>query len=300
MSSDESSRGNSPALNESHVAQQANDDDGAPRPDNGADSVAQDDNELDTSFFPAPAHYYKRYTDANVSIKDKDAVIDAQQGGASVLRRDLDPPDVDDIIKHGSYSVFGDTWPVEEQLPSLADMGVREMFDKGHERSQSLSTLLRAMLVTYTQLVSSLLQPPPSLEATERYMAQHDGQEPPTDPERFVEHIRLISINMHHLVNELRPVQARETLKNMMRQQIERRRAKTAAIKQRCADLSTALAALKAEVGNEADTPPEDLTQPITRNHAPVAQSSDGEEAWQRLIEIADDAAANSNMSVDA
>jgi hypothetical protein len=33
--------------------------------------------------------------------------------------------------------------------------------------------------------------------------------------------MRLICINMHYLVNELRPVQARETLKAMMQSQIE-------------------------------------------------------------------------------
>lgn len=59
------------------------------------------------------------------------------------------------------------------------------------------------MLLTYTQLLTSLLSPPPSL-------AELKGQaEPPTDPERLVDHIRLIGVNMHHLVNELRPVQVR-------------------------------------------------------------------------------------------
>ena len=58
------------------------------------------------------------------------------------------------------------------------------------------------MLVSYSTLVSALLAPPPSLPAL-------NGARPSTDPERLVEHIRLISINMHHLVNELRPVQVR-------------------------------------------------------------------------------------------
>lgn len=57
------------------------------------------------------------------------------------------------------------------------------------------------MLLSYNQLVSSLLAPPPSIAVPQ--------PEQSTDPERLVEHIRLISINMHFLVNELRPVQVR-------------------------------------------------------------------------------------------
>ncbi|KAK4048504.1 hypothetical protein OIV83_004672 [Microbotryomycetes sp. JL201] len=290
MSSEGSSRDNSPAAEDQvHIEHQPNGTAGAhdAAQADAVDTVAQDGDELDTSFFPAPAHYYKRYTDYNLSIQDKDAAIDAPQGGtdARVLRRrDLDPPDVDEIVRHGSYSVFGETWPVEEQLPSLAHMGVREMFDKGQDRSQSLSTLLRAMLVTYTQLVSSLLQPPPSLEATEQYMAQNQGQEPQTDSERLVEHIRLISVNMHHLVNELRPVQARETLKSMMRQQIERRRAKTAAINQRCAELYDILTGLRGQ--NEPQK------SQAARSTAEIHKQDLNDDAWNRLVKMADLAAA--------
>lgn len=125
--------------------------------------------------------------------------------------------------------------------------------------------LLRALIVSYTRLVSSLLAPPPSLVDPAARLP--DGSPVPTEPERLVQHIRLIAINMHHLINELRPVQvsragsslgrsgcpdsagsatarrttltvccgmvqARETLKGMMRAQIDQRRAKTAAIRE--------------------------------------------------------------------
>lgn len=183
--------------------------------------------EFDTSLFPAPPAFYHRYTD------------DAH----------LDPPNVDWITQDGSYTVFGETWPVEETTPTLKEMGVPEMFDPDSgahrlslslsgtecrvadwdpparaDRKLSLQSLLRTLILTYTQLLDALLTPPPSLA--------HPEPIAPTDPERLTEHMRLICINMHYLVNELRPVQARETLKAMMQSQIDLRRRKTAAIKQ--------------------------------------------------------------------
>ncbi|KAM0749807.1 hypothetical protein T439DRAFT_381370 [Meredithblackwellia eburnea MCA 4105] len=226
------------------------------------DAGAGDEDELDSSFFPSPAHYYKRYTTANLALplshveplfvsqstqpgdvegkeKEKDG-----NAGVSFTRKDLEPPNPDWVVERGNYAVFGETWPVVERLPSLQELGVREMFSKADDRNTSLQTLLQALLLSYTSLINSLLAPPPSL------VAQPDTMEPlpPTEPERLVEHIRLISVNMHHLVNELRPVQARETLKNMMRAQIETRRAKTAAMKLKCAELSATLASLKLDL----------------------------------------------------
>lgn len=77
------------------------------------------------------------------------------------------------------------------------------------DRKQSLQTLLRALLLTYTQLLDALLAPPPSL--AHPLPPLPDGRHAPTDPERLTEHMRLIAINMHYLVNELRPVQVRKS-----------------------------------------------------------------------------------------
>ncbi|KAL8279881.1 hypothetical protein RQP46_007731 [Phenoliferia psychrophenolica] len=206
---------------------------------------ANDGDDLDSSFFPAPAVYYKRYTTANLALP-LDAAVVVPGEEPACTRADLEPPNPAWVVERGNYSVFGETWPVEEVLPSLEDMGVKEMFARGADRTTSLQTLLQALLVSYTTLISALLSPPPSLPSLPP--PGPNGELPPTEPERLVEHIRLISINMHHLVNELRPVQARETLKTMMRSQIETRRAKTAAMKQKCAELRATLATLKTDL----------------------------------------------------
>ncbi|SCV72957.1 BQ2448_6882 [Microbotryum intermedium] len=188
-----------------------------------------DTNALEASFFPSPSHYYKRYTSYNLSLPlDYPEILhlpNDDNSGGGFTRQDLVPPHLDWVLERGTYTVFGEVWPLDDQLPSLRDMGVEELFDPLQpDRSHSLQTLLQALLVTYHQLVTSLLAPPRSI---------HDDQQGlPSDPERYVDRIRLIGINLHHSINELRPVQAKESLKAMMRTQIERRKAKTSAIQQ--------------------------------------------------------------------
>ncbi|GAA6039364.1 hypothetical protein JCM8097_002817 [Rhodosporidiobolus ruineniae] len=212
--------------------------DGPPPPQEPQEPLS----EFDTSFFPAPSPFYLRYTSHNLALPlDEDPLISDVPGEPVPFHRsDLEPPNVDWIVEEGSYSVFGETWPIDEKVPTLEEMGVKEMFERGVDRKLSLQTLLRTLLLTYTQLLDALLTPPPSLA--------HPRPPGPTDPERLTEHLRLIAINMHYLVNELRPVQARETLKNMMRAQIELRKAKTAAIRQKCDAIKATLSTLHSDV----------------------------------------------------
>ncbi|BGP35302.1 hypothetical protein JCM10296v2_007137 [Rhodotorula toruloides] len=185
--------------------------------------------DLDTSIFPGPPAFYHRYTSAHLALPLDATISDVPGEPQPFQRSEMEPPNIDWIVEEGNYSVFGETWPVDEKVPTLEEMGVQEMFDRNADRKQSLQTLLRALLLTYTQLLDCLLAPPPSL--AHPLPPLPDGRPAPSDPERLTEHMRLIAINMHYLVNELRPVQARETLKAMMRAQIDLRRAKTAAIK---------------------------------------------------------------------
>ncbi|GAA5966957.1 hypothetical protein JCM3765_004413 [Sporobolomyces pararoseus] len=213
--------------------------------------------EFDTSFFPAPSPYFQRYTSVNLSLPPDAVISDVPGEPKPFLAKELAPPNVDWIVEEGSYSVFGETWPIEEHLPTLQEMGLTEMFDKSQDRKESLQTLLRALLLTYTQLLNSLLTPPPSRlhpPPPQPPNQENGSQQAQSDPERMTEHIRLITINMHHLVNELRPVQARETLKLMMRYQIDRRKEKTIAIRERCQEIRSTLADLQEKVQTTSDS----------------------------------------------
>lgn len=84
------------------------------------------------------------------------------------------------------------------------------------------------MLHTYLRLLSILTSGPPSLSAEQAAFqnGQH-GQVIKTQADTAIEHIKLAAINIHHLCNEWRPVQARENLKMLMRDQIEERKRRT-------------------------------------------------------------------------
>ncbi|GAA5985101.1 hypothetical protein JCM5350_000842 [Sporobolomyces pararoseus] len=246
--------------------------------------------EFDTSFFPAPSPYFQRYTSINLSLPPDAVISDVPGEPRPFLAKDLEPPNVDWIVEEGSYSVFGETWPIEEHLPTLQEMGLTEMFEKSKDRKESLQTLLRALLLTYTQLLNSLLTPPPSkLHPPPQAPNQENGsQQAQSDPERMTEHIRLITINMHHLVNELRPVQARETLKLMMRYQIDRRKEKTLAIKERCQEIRSTLAELQEKVQTTSDsvtTPSStDKQNQTSSSNDPLSSQSDDSESIRRQL----------------
>ncbi len=59
------------------------------------------------------------------------------------------------------------------------------------------------------------------------------------------EFIRTITINMQHLLNEMRPAQAADELRGMMREQLDRRRRETASIRRKCEEMKASIASMK-------------------------------------------------------
>ena len=135
------------------------------------------------------------------------------------------------------------------------------IFHVSKDRREALRRLLQTMLITYLQLLDTLVKPPPSVRPPTPPPSVDDVVPPaPANPEdevttsqRLAQHIHTTSINMHHLCNELRPIQvwpcaylylsdinidhlcknaqAREALQNMMREQIDRRKRRTTELK---------------------------------------------------------------------
>jgi len=102
------------------------------------------------------------------------------------------------------------------------------------DRRQALQALLHTALHTYLRLLSILTAGPPSLTAEQAaFQSGRHGEVIKTQADTAIEHIKLASINIHHLCNEWRPVQARENLKMLMRVQIEERKRRTKEIQTR-------------------------------------------------------------------
>lgn len=166
----------------------------------------------------------------------------------------LEPPRLDWVEEKGGWTAFGeeepwpggDPKPALEGMPKLYDesMGVSDgrpldiMADpkSGAERREALQALLQTLLHDYLSLLSSLTTlGPPSLNppaATTSLPTPDQTSPAPADPAGLVAHMELVAFNMHGLCNEIRPRQASETLKVMMREMAAERRRKAGEIRQ--------------------------------------------------------------------
>ncbi|KAF9328042.1 Mediator of RNA polymerase II transcription subunit 7 [Linnemannia elongata] len=181
--------------------------------------------------FPAPPYYFQRYTQPNLALLEKtksdptnpDLTTALDALPFPVLALEPPPP-----IKRGICWMFGRPWPVQDTLATLSEQGIEQLYPKGDiDRVKELKKLNHSAIFNFLDLVH-VLSTSPGEFATK------------------VDHIRVIFINMHHILNEYRPHQARETLRLMMNDQLARKRKETAALRKTCADLRKQLAGLRA------------------------------------------------------
>jgi len=139
--------------------------------------------------FPLPpAQYYKLYTDENVENKTAP-----------------DPPPIVD----GAYSMFGASFETDESIiRPLEHQGITRLYTAHgrFDRIKELKKLNHSIVVNFLELLDIVIKSPSSPKREEK-----------------LEDLNLLFINMHHLINELRPHQARETLRVMMERQKQQR-----------------------------------------------------------------------------
>ncbi|GAW13778.1 hypothetical protein ANO14919_031670 [Xylariales sp. No.14919] len=182
------------------------------------------------STWPPPPPFWKDFTPDNVAriedLRKEKAeslgVHDSSSGHLDIalpraLRNLQPPPEPDD----GEWRVFGDRYRLKDELPQLGDGEIRRLFPNPDERDQDgkhfdratiLKRLAKSLLLNFLELTGLLATSP---EAAEEKI---------TD-------LRDLFINFHHLINEYRPHQARESLISMMQSQLDRTRAETNAIR---------------------------------------------------------------------
>ena len=164
------------------------------------------------------------------------------------LKRELEPPNVDWIEEDGGYTVFGQLWPIPDVTPTLEQLGIPVLYPlEGTNRKELLFTLLQTLLQTYREITADLLKPAqpydvwvpavpdPNLtpEQQQQQMATNPGfWTQSTEAKDRLKHMQNVVVNMQFLVNELRPVQAKETLKLIMQMQLDRRRQETQLIRE--------------------------------------------------------------------
>ena len=137
--------------------------------------------------FPLPpSDYYKRYTDENVKAG---------------IAPEPPPPIC------GEYSVFGLHFETDEPIiRSLEQQNMDRLYPLEFNRQKELKKLNHSLLINFLELLDILINEPTSSKR-----------------EKKLGEITVLFINMHHLINELRPHQARETLRVMMERQKQQR-----------------------------------------------------------------------------
>lgn len=139
---------------------------------------------------PPPMQYIKEYTDENI-----------RKGLAP-----KPPPPIRD-----SYMMFGNQFQCDDLIiRPLESQGIERLHPMQFDHKRELKKLNMSILVNFLDLLGILIKSPGSIKREEK-----------------LEDIKLLFVHMHHLINEYRPHQARETLRVMMEVQ-KRQRLETA------------------------------------------------------------------------
>lgn len=150
--------------------------------------AANPENITQVSSMPIPPmHYVKLYTDEAV-----------KRGTAP-----KPPPPIQE-----TYSMFGVTINNDDAIiQSLESQGIKRLYSaKDIDRKKELRKLNHSILVNFLDLIDILIKCPESPKRDEK-----------------IEDTNLLFIHMHHLINEFRPHQARETLRVMLMVQRRKR-----------------------------------------------------------------------------
>ncbi|XP_028315917.1 mediator of RNA polymerase II transcription subunit 7 [Gouania willdenowi] len=135
---------------------------------------------------PPPMQYIKDYTDENI-----------RKGLAP-----KPPPPIRD-----SYMMFGNQFQCDDLIiRPLESQGIERLHPKQFDHKRELKKLNMSILVNFLDLLDILIKSPGSIKREEK-----------------LEDIKLLFVHMHHLINEYRPHQARETLRVMMEVQKRQR-----------------------------------------------------------------------------
>ncbi|CAH9125421.1 unnamed protein product [Cuscuta epithymum] len=150
---------------------------------------------MSTATYPPPPPFYKLYKGY---LKDSKSAPEP-------------PPPIE-----GTYVLYGCNYTTEDVLPSLEDQGVRQLYPKGPniDFKKELRSLNRELQLHILELADILV-------------------ERPSQYARRVEEISLIFKNLHHLLNSLRPHQARATIIHILERQIQQRKQAVEDIKRR-------------------------------------------------------------------
>ncbi|KAI5459376.1 MED7 protein-domain-containing protein [Mariannaea sp. PMI_226] len=180
------------------------------------------------STFPNPPPFWKDFTPSKVArIEELRTAHIQQHGGEPLTTRvpsvpeelvNLQPPSEP---ADGRWRVFGDQYMLDDKLPTLEEQGIANLPStsqsdskdaKHFDRALELKRLAKSLLLNFLELSGTLSVNPSHAEAK-------------------VQDLRTMFINFHHILNEYRPHQARESAIALMQEHLDRTRTETMAIR---------------------------------------------------------------------
>ncbi|OBT55535.1 hypothetical protein VE04_04273 [Pseudogymnoascus sp. 24MN13] len=219
----------------------------------------QQQGNVQASAFPSPPPFYQHFTEENlarVAILRAGRESDSSQKEDSPkepeLRGDLQYLQPPEPPAEGTYRSFGDLYNLNDILPSLTEQGIEQLYSppatpsgsgagsdpQSHsDRTLILKRIAKSLLLNFLELMGIMS----------------------VNPEQYAEKIqdlRTLFINFHHLLNEYRPHQARESLILMMEAQLARSKAETNGIE----NMKTKVEGILAGLG-QVNIAPEDAKE---------------------------------------
>ncbi|RCI16975.1 hypothetical protein L249_3078 [Ophiocordyceps polyrhachis-furcata BCC 54312] len=180
------------------------------------------------STFPNPPPFWHDFTPEKIRRAEalRKTSTTAIAATTCSSRSDL-PPDLVHLQpprepKDGRWRVFGDQYMLDDKLPTLEEQGIANLQATGgpsssreskhYDRALELKCMAKSLLLNFLELTGLLSRSPAHAEAK-------------------MQDLRTLFINMHHVLNEYRPHQARESAMEMMQDHLDRTRAETLAIR---------------------------------------------------------------------
>lgn len=120
-----------------------------------------------------------------------------------------------------SYSMFGVQFHADDQIirPLESQHGLRRLYPQNYDHKRELKKLNHSILANFLDLLDILIRCPDNRKSGDDLNIRKRGEK--------IDDLTLLFIHMHHLINEFRPHQARETLRVLMEIQ-QRQRLETA------------------------------------------------------------------------
>jgi len=173
-----------------------------------------------TAAFPTPPPYYKSFTKENVQRLrkfQKDAGVTSENFVDGPDRQSL-PQELRNLVPpeppaDGRFKSFGVQHDLNEPTQSLSAAGIQQLYPDPPKDAETqpdptphMLTITRSILLSFLELVGVLSVNP----------TQYGDK---------IEHLQTLFYNVHDMINQYRPHQARESLILMMEEQVDKIRA---------------------------------------------------------------------------